>query len=356
MKEKFVVKKLNNLNHHRFNKFIEKTNEANFYHTLKYLTLIEEIDQSNTFTNHLIVQDNDEIIAFMPIFIFKGEYGNVINSSPFYGSHGGIIKLNSNDSVVDNILLDAFDKLYKKYNCISSTIIEKNSFNYQFNNNEIKYKFNLIDSRISLFNILPDNKNENEISVKIIDNCHKHHKRILNKYLKISNEFKLCRNTTTMKELWNIHKGNMARIGGKYKPLHFFEKIEKIFDIGKEYDIYSIKKGDLLAATLLIFYFKDTVEYFTPAINEDFRKYQPLNFLIYETMIDVVKRKDIKIWNWGGTWNSQEGLYTYKKRWGAKESSYKYYINCNLEFLKNYKQEEIIENYPNYYLVPFNKI
>ena len=159
-----------------------------------------------------------------------------------------------------------------------------------------------------------------------------------------------------MEELWEIHKSNMLKIGGKFKSLSFFKSIENFFKIGIDYEIYTLKKDQDIAATLLVFIHKDNVEYFTPAINDVFRDLQPLNCLIYETMIDLVYRRKSKIWNWGGTWEDQKGLYTYKKRWGAKETQYRYFINANFEILKKLKKDDLINNYPNYYLIPFDKL
>ena len=52
---------------------------------------------------------------------------------------------------------------------------------------------------------------------------------------------------------------------------------------------------------MLLFYFKDTVEYFVPAIDIEWRKEQPLSALIHIAMYDAIKEKKIVKWNWGGT-------------------------------------------------------
>ena len=324
----YSLKKLNKKYFKSYKEFIEQSNESMFYYKLEYLNLISSLEKEKTIDNHLLLFKEEKIIAAMPIFIFKGEYGNVINSSPFFGSHGGIIKLPNVDSNLELIILNEFDNLYKKYNCISSTIIEKTNFNSPNSIERVNYKYNFIDKRISLFNLLPNEKNKEKIGEELIKNLHRHHRRIIIKYLKINDQFTLVRNETRMEELWEIHKSNMLKIGGKFKSLSFFKSIENFFKIGIDYEIYTLKKDQDIAATLLVFIHKDNVEYFTPAINDVFRDLQPLNCLIYETMIDLVYRRKSKIWNWGGTWEDQKGLYTYKKRWGAKETQYRYNHKC----------------------------
>ena len=349
-----ICVKLNKEYYKAYKDFIERSEEAMFYHKLEYLNLISSLDCSRTIENHLVVLKNGDIIAFMPVFIFKGEFGNVINSSPFFGSHGGIIKLPNLSSSIDKMLLDEFERLYQKYNCISSTIIEFSPFHSE--PTQVNYKYNYLDERISLFNILPNEISKEKISKKLFSSCHSHHKRILKKYVKINNQFNFVRNETSLEEIWTIHKNNMERIGGNFKSLSFFKSIEKFFKLGEDFEIYTLKKDKKIAATLLLFIFKDTVEYFTPAINYEFRNYQPLNFLIFESMIDLVYRRKMKLWNWGGTWEEQKGLYTYKKRWGALETKYRYFINCKIDILKGQNKDELLKNYPNYYLIPFNKL
>jgi lipid II:glycine glycyltransferase (peptidoglycan interpeptide bridge formation enzyme) len=116
----------------------------------------------------------------------------------------------------------------------------------------------------------------------------------------------------------------MKAINGKEKPFFIFEAIHKIFEINKDYRLYIAEKKGEIAAALLLFYYKDYCEYFTPAINQKFRSEQPLSMLIFYAMQEASLR-GCHYWNWGGTWLSQDGVYLFKKRWGAEENLYGYY-------------------------------
>lgn len=59
-------------------------------------------------------------------------------------------------------------------------------------------------------------------------------------------------------------------------------------------------------------------------------------------------------WNWGGTWASQSGVYTFKKRWGSTDYPYYYYIQLFSPVLRTCTQDELLKEYPYFYVLPFN--
>jgi lipid II:glycine glycyltransferase (peptidoglycan interpeptide bridge formation enzyme) len=101
-----------------------------------------------------------------------------------------------------------------------------------------------------------------------------------------------------------------------------------------------------------VFYFKDTVEYFTPVITHDYRHQQPLSLIIFEAMKDSINR-GIKKWNWGGTWGTQEGVYRFKSRWGAKDFPYQYHIHYRPE-AKLLTRNEVMDHYAFFYYLPYD--
>ena len=42
------------------------------------------------------------------------------------------------------------------------------------------------------------------------------------------------------------------------------------------------------------------------------------SLLIFEVMLDAVE-KNYEYWNCEGTWESQKGVYDFKKKWGAND-------------------------------------
>ena len=69
------------------------------------------------------LNEKNKIVGALPTFIKRNNnYGNIINSLPFYGSNGGIIEY-CGDINVRCALLEAFNNLAQKEGCVASTII-----------------------------------------------------------------------------------------------------------------------------------------------------------------------------------------------------------------------------------------
>ena len=59
-------------------------------------------------------------------------------------------------------------------------------------------------------------------------------------------------------------------------------------------------------------------------------------------------------WNWGGTWNSQTGVYDFKKKWGTTTYHYKYHTKIFSEKLISQPIDELAAEYQGFYLYPFH--
>jgi lipid II:glycine glycyltransferase (peptidoglycan interpeptide bridge formation enzyme) len=158
-----------------------------------------------------------------------------------------------------------------------------------------------------------------------------------------------------MGTLEQLHRENITGKGGLCKSETFFDLIPKHFRPNEDYKIFTATlEGEIIAA-LLLFYFKNSVEYFTPAINEEVRQLQPLALIIYEAMVDAAKR-GYTTWNWGGTWESQEGVFRFKKKWGSLSKNYRYFTQLNLTTLREKKASDLLADCPNFYVLPFSNL
>ena len=71
------------------------------------------------------------------------------------------------------------------------------------------------------------------------------------------------------------HQQNMKFIGGKFKSKLFFEKVRLEVPQQNRALYIAEYKGKKIAA-LLLFFYNDTVEYFTPCSLNEFRNIQPV--------------------------------------------------------------------------------
>ena len=140
------------------------------------------------------------------------------------------------------------------------------------------------------------------------------------------------------------------------KGKDFFTAVRDILIYDKEYRVYVAEREGRAVAALLVTYFNKTVDYLIPALDVDYRNYQPMNLLIYEAMKDA-SQKGCRYWNWGGTAASANGVYHFKKRWGSEECQYYYYTRVYKDISKvlALSEEALLKEYPYFYIFPFSE-
>jgi hypothetical protein len=155
--------------------------------------------------------------------------------------------------------------------------------------------------------------------------------------------------------LWEMHHTGISAKGGIAKPLSFFHLATRQFEWGQDYRIYYAKLNGRTVAGLLLFYHRDTVEYYTPAIDDAYASLQPLALLIYQAMVDSV-RAGYRVWNMGGTWATQSGVHRFKRLWHAQDYAYYYYVNTygDIRHILESPRERLLSEYPWFYVVPFS--
>lgn len=326
--------------------FLLKNKNNLFYASSKYLLFLEKILDCKTHV--LIVKVDDSIIACLPLMFKDGNLGRVYNSLPFYGSNGGII---SNSENATSLLLKKYNEIISEDNVASSNYIE-NPLNKISLENSIIY--NEEDFRIGQFTPLNlDNPNELENKDLLMQSLHTKTRNTIRKAIK--SEIVVGIDNSSMNFVKKEHVEGMIKINGKPKSDLFFDSISKLFTAGSDYNIFVAKKEEIIIAAVLVFYFNKTVEYFVPVTSEGYRNFQPNSLIIYEAMIDAMN-KGYQYWNWGGTWESQSGVYSFKNRWNTLNINYKYYINVNNKMVYKASKEELLENYNGFYLLPFQKL
>jgi lipid II:glycine glycyltransferase (peptidoglycan interpeptide bridge formation enzyme) len=287
--------------------------------------------------------EGGKINGILPIMYIEGKYGRVYNSLPFYGSNGGIITSKK----------EVFQALVKKYNEIinggevaSSTIVANPLLEQDYPG--LCYDFT--DIRIGLFNGLQFGNSAEKELLASIDSSARRNIRKAEKsgvMVEIDND--------QMEFLKETHRENMATIGGKAKEDSFFNLISKYFAPGEDFNIYVAKKDGRPISAILLFYYNKTVEYFTPVIKHEYRNIQPLALILFKAILDA-HNKGYELWNWGGTWVTQGGVFKFKKKWGGEEKNYTYYIKINNPKLYKLSKEEILKEYPNFFVIPFDKL
>ena len=215
-----------------------------------------------------------------------------------------------------------------------------------------------VDYRIGQITYLTSASSKN-LEEELLSSFHQKTRNMVRKSLKNDLYYSHSNCQSAISRLYNIHRENMDQINGIAKPKEFFNQLNIIFDYDKDFRIYTAKtKREEIVSCLLLFYFKDHVEYFTPAVETKWRQSQALSGLIFNAMLDAIREKNSKLWNWGGTWETQDGVYRFKSRWGADDKKYNYFtkIYGDTQIIETIDREEFLKEYQWFYGFPFNKL
>jgi lipid II:glycine glycyltransferase (peptidoglycan interpeptide bridge formation enzyme) len=250
--------------------------------------------------------------------------------------------------------LGAFSDLAQEKDAITSTIITRPFEKDQ----ELYHKhtgYEFLDSRIGMMTSLP--VISASLEVDLMNLIHSKTRNLIRKAQKSDIEFWHDSSIESLHFLAKLHHENMIAIGVPPKDMNFFDTLADVFTYDKDYRVYLARKDNKLIAALLVTYFNKTVSYFTPAVNVEYREFQPLNLLIFNAMIEAAQM-DYQYWNWGGTAHSADGVYHFKKRWGSEECLYYYYTRSykDLSKLTCLSSETLLNEYPFFYVIPFSEL
>lgn len=330
--------------------FVRNSDSSQAFASIHYRNALRESLQG--VDNYLVAQRENEIVGIMPVFIHKdSKIGCVINALPFFGSHGQAIT-KSHDPNIEKALIESFNNLAEQNNCVASTIVTS-PFSSNLESYERYSKYSFKRSPLSQIARLPSGSWEN--ATLLMDTFHKKTRNMIRKALKEGIQVEFRKDVESMRFLFSTHQENMENIGVPAKPWKFFESLLGNRERGLDFNILIAKKDEKRVAALLLLYFNKTVEYFTPAILNEFRAFQPLSLLIYEGMLDATKR-GFAFWNFGGTWANQDGIYRFKSRWGTEDYPYFYYTRIIDQSILSSSVEEIKAEYEYFYVVPFDEL
>lgn len=324
-------------NENLYSDFVAKHPKALFYYELRYRDLLKKL--LNCGDEYYVLMDGDEVKAVLPMLYKEGIYGRIYNSLAYYGANGSILA--ENELFYDE-LLNAYNKVITK--AAASTYIEN-----PLDIHEKKPDFDYISERVCLFNEFNNVTDENTL----MDQFEPVRRRNVRKAIKEDIIVEIDNSILAIEFLYDTHHENMNAIGGKIKSFDFFSTFSKYYKHGQDFNLYVAKYEGKYIGALLVFYFNDIVEYYTPVIVEEYRNKQPLALLIFQCMKDAIS-KNYLYFNWGGNGVGLNSVYDFKKKWGAMDYRYNYYVKINNQHILNANLKELQEDYDNFFVVPFD--
>lgn len=304
-----------------------------------------------TSTVLMALDERDQIVGTLCYFSFHvPALGTVINSLPWYGSHGSCIVRGNFPNEVRCALITRFREIAEQPDVLSATVI----LTPDEENKKDEYlrilQPDALDHRVGQVTELP------EVGEHLERHILQKTRNLVRKALRQSFVLTVEDGEAAWQFLYQTHAENMTAIGGKAKPLSHFQVLQSVFPASARRLYVAHLNGQPVAALLLL-YFNHTVEYITPVVKLEYRSAQPLSFLIWHAMQDAIT-SGFRRWNWGGTWTSQKSLHHFKAGWGAEDKPYTYLISSSKRgrevFVAN--KEKLHELFPYYYTYPYDRL
>jgi len=332
-----------------WNEFVASRDAALFYASLEFRDLLARV-LLNARPHYLLALDGDRVCGVLPAFAaHHPTLGKVLNSLPYYGSNGGFVTDGRAETA--QALLAAYLHLESSIGCVASTLVSS-----PFDGERVEYEKGLAatfrDNRIGQVTPLPSPSAsmEDELFALYDDTA----RRNVRKARKSGVTWETRRDFDAFLYLHRTHAKNIHAVGGLPKELAFFRAVADGIS-EKHWRLYVANSDEQPIGALLVFRFNRTVEYYTPAISEDFRPLQPLSLLVHEAMREAAS-DGYRWWNWGGTWRSQTGVYRFKRKWGAVDMPYHYYTRITDRTLLGRTRSELLEAFPHFFVLPFEQL
>ena len=345
-----------------YEKLVSTSEEAMLYHSIKWRTVLEETVGGEPM--YIVALRKGKMVGALPSFMKRNEkYGNILNSLPFFGSHGGPIvdhKLDEQQKrQVKKALLERFLQLARENDCITSTLITS-PFETDLSIYEKTLHPDCIIPRIAQMTFFPK-----QITNVVRTNVHneilfgmfeQRCRRAIRKALKNNIKIEFSENLDNFDIFYEMHKTNMMEKRGIAKPIEFFKSIFRVFEHNRDFKLLFARKDDQIIAGLLLFYYKNMIEYFIPCFKKEYASLQATGLLINRAMIAAIKN-GYKIWNFGGG-AYISGVYMFKRGFGSSDYKYRYYVNYyrDIDFMKELSVKTILNEYQWFYVLPFSEL
>lgn len=343
--------------------------ESMFYHTAAYRTLLDRIVGGRPY--YLVAEQAGDLVGVLPVFVRDGAVGRVANSLPFFGTPGGPVTDSRVCGSARRRLLQGVNDLATRHGWRVSTVISS-QFDPLNGGGIEAYESILpvVDRRDRIAQVIkfdppsklatasepPSETPTDETSIETIgEYCFTLFEGRTRRAIRKSYRPDIAvERSTDIDDLYRMHVVGMEAKGGRVKPRAFFDAVPEVVP-DERFDLtYATLDGQRIAG-LLTFEFEGTIEYFTPAYEPEYKQTQATSRLIYEAMRDGID-DGVTRWNFGGTRPSQEGLYRFKRGWGADDYPYHYYVSAHSDIgsVRRASAKELTASYPWYYVFPYD--
>lgn len=335
--------------YNKIHKFIDSCDYCYFQQTLEWKKVIEGMKADDGV--FIILKNKNNILGFLPVFIFRSKYGNIINSIPYPGPLGGVVIKEGNKRKEEKIfsaLLKGLNQLASKENCVAATII---SSPFSPNDNLYRKHFKP-DYELENFTLYINLKEPRKTNSHFRNNL----KRMLAKAQGNKYEVLQTNSEQDLLEWHRVHRLRHTQIGLEPLPLKLLRFALTHLVKNRKGNFFVVKdlRGKIIAGCLVTYHKKIIDAYIYSGTKSSYR--DGAMYLLINYIINWSKSKGFEIFNWQSSKPRGGGPYNFKVQWGSEEAPYYFFtkIYQPVDKLKKLGLDGIKEKYKYHFVLPYS--
>ncbi len=289
-----------------WDQYVKEHLNGTIYHTIAWKNIVER--HFGKKTKYLLVEDNNKILAILPLVFFKSAlFGEFIVSFP-YVNYGGMLY---SDEQAKQLLLDAAEKLLvsSSSDFIELRSMQENEFDLPVKSKKVTYYLSLPDLE------LPDYEEAlmKQFKAKLRSQIRRPIKEGM--YAKVLSK-------EGLDDFYNIFAIKMRELGTPVYAKDFFSTIlNELPEHAKIIIIFS--KDEIPVAAAFLIHYKGMMEIPWAATLRRYDKLSP-NMLLYFEVLKYAMKQQCTIFDFGRC-TKGSGTYRFKKQWGGEEKTLFWY-------------------------------
>jgi hypothetical protein len=305
--------------------------------------------------------EDGSLIGGLALGVQEGPLGKVVNALPYFGSYGDALLMPGAPAEIEAGLYHSALEYARAIDALCLTVITSpfaEAAHHQKVQRWVEPTF--VDERCCQVAHLPEygGEGQEQYRERIMGSIEKRARTAYRKVVKTGMTLGRAETEAEVLEFAAVHHANIGGKGGVFKTEAFFRLIYGMSRAAPgEAELAVVRDGEKFVGGVVLFRFRDTVEYHTTALREEYRSIGPLNQIIVESMVRD-GMTGTRYWNFGGTWKSQSGVYMFKQSFGAQDHAYFYFTRFfrDLERIKQFTPEEVVTGYPLCFVIPFSEL
>lgn len=301
----------------------------------------------------LLAEDGaGQAIGGLPLYLFRAAPGPILTSVPQPGPLGGVFCRPGTDAdAVYRALLDAAGRLARERGCLTLSLITN-----PLRDDLARYEQALGPDMVmeNFTQIVPLDTAVGDGRLLVPDNKQRNRGWRVRRARKFGFEIGLCEDPADFERWYAVHRRRHEEIGARPLEHALLHGIwSRLGPRGKAL-LFLAKREAEVGAGILYVCHRDVADAFMLSTDSAHASASP-NYLLMEQSLIALAARGVRHMNWQSSPRRDDGVYRFKRVWGAVEHTYAFVTRCVADggHLLALGPQGVRAAYPNHFVLPF---